>query len=73
MTIPPYPLCWPDGMARTPPLGVSANASVEEIRAAHRALAAKHHPDKDPAGASLMAEINAARDAGLKAAASRSS
>lgn len=19
MTLPPYPLCWPDGMARTPP------------------------------------------------------
>lgn len=42
-------------------LDVSPRASVEDIRAAHRRLAARVHPD---AGGSthLAAEINAARD-----------
>lgn len=46
-------------------LGVLRNASIAEIREAHRKLTLEHHPD---AGGSTarMAEINAARDAGLK-------
>ena len=43
-------------------LGLSEGASVEEIRAAHRRLIAKVHPD---AGGSqgLATRVNAARDA----------
>lgn len=46
-------------------LGVGQGATDAEISAAHRRLAAEHHPDRggDP---SRMAEINAARDEGLK-------
>ena len=45
-------------------LGVSANATREQIDAAYRALASKHHPDHG-GDAGEMARINAARDDGL--------
>lgn len=40
-------------------LGVPSNATLEEVRAAHKKLASKHHPDRggDP---ELMAKINQA-------------
>lgn len=43
-------------------LGVAQTASIEEVEAAHRQAARKHHPDRggDP---TAMAAINAARDA----------
>lgn len=46
-------------------LGVSPNASDDEIKAAYRALAKKYHPDLNPgdaAAAEKMNEINAAYD-----------
>lgn len=46
-------------------LGVPESAGPVEIRAAHRALAQAHHPDRG-GDAGRMAAINAARDAGLK-------
>lgn len=42
-------------------LGVDASASADQIREAHRQLAAKLHPDRGGSDARL-AEINAARD-----------
>lgn len=46
-------------------LGVPPNATAEQIRAAHRKLAQERHPD---AGGSheMMADLNRARDVGLK-------
>jgi hypothetical protein len=43
-------------------LGVGANATADEIEAAYRKLAAKHHPDRPTGSAAEMARINAARD-----------
>ena len=42
-------------------LGVSENASVEEIRAAHRRLIARVHPDAG-GSAELAEQVNTARD-----------
>ena len=41
-------------------LGVSPNATDDEVRAAYRKLAARHHPDRPGGNAQRMAEINAA-------------
>ena len=47
-------------------LGVSPNASEDEIRQAYRRLAKKYHPDLNPGdktAAQKMNEVNAAYDA----------
>jgi len=50
-------------------LGVSASATREQIEAAYRPLAMKHHPDRPGGDVKEMARINAARDEGLQRAA----
>lgn len=45
-------------------LGISANATPDDVEAAYRRLAMEHHPDRG-GDASQMARINAARDAML--------
>lgn len=45
-------------------LDLHPNANAEEIRAAHRELARRHHPDVG-GNADLMVKINRARDVGL--------
>lgn len=47
-------------------LGATEGAGKDEIFAAYRTLASKHHPDKGGSNA-MMAELNAARDAAMKA------
>lgn len=46
-------------------LGVAQSATAEEIKAAHRSLASKHHPDRGGT-AEQMAAINKARDEALR-------
>lgn len=46
-------------------LGVSPEATAEQVQAAHRLLAAEHHPDRG-GDAARMAEVNRARDEGLQ-------
>lgn len=43
-------------------LGITANATADEVRQAYLALAKKYHPDKNksPAATTMMAEINLA-------------
>lgn len=48
-------------------LGVPVTASADDIRGAHRELALLHHPDRG-GDSTRMSEINAARDAALRAA-----
>lgn len=43
-------------------LHVADDAPFEVVRAAYKALAFVHHPDRDPKGAEKMAVINAAWD-----------
>ena len=50
-------------------LGIAATASAAEINAAYRKLAAERHPDRGGSEA-MMADLNVARDAGLKGASS---
>jgi len=65
-----------DSKTQTPPppmgkltwyeiLGVSANATKDQIRRAYRKLAALHHPDRPGGSHEKMRDINAARDEGL--------
>lgn len=44
-------------------LGVPAGATDQEVGAAYRRLAKRHHPDRAPADGDRMREINAAYDA----------
>lgn len=46
-------------------LGVPRDATREAVKAAYRALASKHHPDKPGGTHERMAELNAAQDAAL--------
>lgn len=47
-------------------LAVQPSASVEEIEAAFRKLARERHPDRPGGSHDMMADLNRARDAGLK-------
>lgn len=46
-------------------LGLTRSASIDEIKAAYRKLAAKAHPDQPGGSHDAMAELSLARDAGL--------
>lgn len=48
-------------------LGVEESARLEAIEVAYRALAQKRHPDRPGGSHDLMAALNRARDAALKA------
>lgn len=43
-------------------LGIEAGATVDDVAAAYRELAKRHHPDRAPADGERMREINAAYD-----------
>lgn len=47
-------------------LGIAATATKDEINAAFRRLAAERHPDRQGGSDAMMADLNVARDAGLK-------
>jgi len=47
-------------------LAVQPSASVQEIEAAFRRLARERHPDRPGGSHDMMADLNRARDAGLK-------
>jgi DnaJ homolog subfamily C member 19 len=57
----------PDETQAREVLGIGAEASAEEIRAAHRRLVAATHPDRG-GSAELTRQLNAARDQLLKRA-----
>jgi hypothetical protein len=46
-------------------LGVTANATREQIDEAYRRLAMKAHPDRDGGSSELMARLNSAREDGI--------
>lgn len=48
-------------------LGVAETANVEQIEGMYRALARQRHPDRPGGSHDMMADLNRARDAGLKA------
>jgi hypothetical protein len=48
-------------------LGVEPTASEDQIQAAYRKRAVEFHPDRPGGSAAAMAELNAARDAALRA------
>lgn len=56
----------PKGSHWTEVLGIDAKATRDDVKAAYRALAGKHHPDKAGGSHERMAELNAAHDAALK-------
>jgi len=47
-------------------LDVAVGASIEEIEAGFRRMAAKYHPDREGGSSERMAQINAARDKARK-------
>jgi len=47
-------------------LGVPATATIEQIEAAYRKLAAERHPDKPGGSDAMMADLNRARDIARK-------
>ncbi len=51
-------------------LGLDGDASADDVRAARRALARRHHPDQG-GDADRMREVNQAADAALRAIAGR--